>query len=282
MLRRLWIVLVLGILLLLPSSGCADGNRMLECALSYLEEGNPFLVRYNEIHGTEIEPVCPLGCPYFYGGNNVRHLLKTVHPDHESDYYRLDQTYLYGLDCSGYIRNVFQAAGYDRPPRISELLNRTLYGEYAVNRALTVMGEERTAVLKIGDLLALQHEAGGFHIAIFCGTLRDYGYTAETLPEELAPYLDYPLLIHSTASSDYHERYRLYLEEQGLSDVVPPYGGVIVTILDVPPETAPAQTPEVKDLSRPCFELERYHLQVTDLAEEKRVRWIRWRQKTGE
>ena len=280
--RCLQVIAVLGVIvLILPAIASADRNRMMETALPFLEDGNPFLQRYNEMEGTDLEPVCPLGCPYFYGGYNIRHLLKPANPDHESEYYRKDQKYLYGFDCSGFTKYVVEQAGYERHPKISELLNRTLYTECEIPRSMTLSGKALSPVLRRGDLLAIQHMDGGFHIAMFCGTLRDFGYTTETLPEVLVPYLFYPLLIHCTASSDYHERYSAYLEEQGLEDVIPPYGGVIVSILDVPLSAATSETPQIKDLSRPCFELEGYHLQITDLTQEKRYRWIRWRKREG-
>ncbi len=281
--RCLRVIVVLElIVLIIPALASADRSKMIETALSFLEEGNPFLERYNEMEGTEIEPVCPLGCPYFYGGYNIRHLLKPANPDHASEYYQKDQKYLYGFDCSGFTKYVAEQAGYERHPKISDLLNRTLYTEYEIPYAMTRSGKSLSPVLRRGDLLAIQHMDGGFHIAMFCGTLKDFGYTKETLPEALVPYIFYPLLIHCTASSDYYERYSAYIEEHGLGEVVPPYGGVIISILDVPLSAATSETPQIKDLGRPCFELEGYHLQITDLTAEKRYRWIRWRKQAGE
>ena len=115
--------------------------------------------------------------------------------------------------------------------------------------------------------------------AMFIGTLLDFGYTTRGLPKELRPYLHYPLLIHATGSSDYYERYRQYLEAKGDTTTLPPYGGVIVTLLDAAPEDTWSRTPSVLDLGAPCFDLEGYHLQVTDLSGEKQTRWIRWREK---
>ena len=78
---------------------------------------------------------------------------------------------------------------------------------------------------------------------------------------------------------EYRERYRAWLEETGQTEVIPPFGGVIVTILDVPPKAAPLMTADGDGKEIPCFELEGYHLQVTDLTAEKTFRWIRWRQR---
>ena len=278
--KLLRIILLLVIAVMLPAACRAGRSAMLETALSFLEETNPFLLHYNETEGTRFQARCPLGCPYFWGGRHVKSLLRVESPSHSSDYYHSDQKYLYGLDCSGFTLYIVQQAGYEAHPKISDLLNKSLYTEYALNRANRLTGEERASVLRTGDLLAIQHESGGFHIAMYCGTLADYGYTEETLPEALVPYLRYPLLIHCTGSSDYHERYREYLEALAMTDVIPPFGGVIVSILDVPAEAATSKTPDVEGLiSQPCFDLEGYHLQVTDLTLEKRSRWIRWRKR---
>ena len=115
---------------------------------------------------------------------------------------------------------------------------------------------------------------------MYIGTLWDFGYTAATLPEALKPYLYFPLLIHCTGSSDYYERYRAYLEQEGMmKEIQPPYGGTIVTLLDAPLSAADAKTPDVLDLGVPCFDLEGYHLQITDLSEEMDIRWLHWRKK---
>ena len=64
-------------------------------------------------------------------------------------------------------------------------------------------------------------------------------------------------------------------------NILPFLTSVIVTLLDAAPEDAPYHTPDVLDLKTPCFDLEGYHLQVTDISGEKQTRWIRWREKTG-
>ena len=277
--KRLTILLILAVLLAPGISSAGERSKYLDAAFRFLEAGNPFLVRYSALAGTEIESVCELGCPYFWGGRHVSSLLRPESPSSSSEYYQKDQKYLYGLDCVGFTRWINQKTGYEEHPPISALLNRSLYRECIIRGAAYAAGEELAALLRIGDLLAIQHLSGGFHIAMYCGTLSYYGYTAETVPPELAPYLEYPLLIHCTGSSDYHERYREFLEKQGMADIRPPFGGVIVSILDVPPSAAPSATPDAIGLSTPCFDLEGYHLQITDLSQEKQYRWIRWRQR---
>ena len=268
------------ILLLFPACVRADRYRILDAALSMLEEGNPFLKRYNEENDAEIKARFPLGCPYFWGGRNVRRILQPAQPTQSSDYYRTDKTYLYGLDCVGLTRWIVQQAGYEPHDAVSKLLDRRLYRESVNYKAIKTTGEARTEALDIGDLLAVRHQTGGYHCAMYIGTLWDFGYTSATLTEALKPYLYYPLLIHCTGSSDYYERYRAYLEREKGTEILPPYGGVIVTLLDAPTSAADAETPDVMDLGTPCFDLEGYHLQITELTAEKDVRWIHWRKKT--
>jgi len=280
-------VLLSVLFLLLPfPSVRADRWRVLDAALSMLEEGNPFLTRYNEDTGAGIEARFSLGCPYFWGGRDVKKIPEPAFPAQSSEYYSTEKRYLYGLDCVGFTRWVMAEAGFAPHDTISNLLNRGLYKEYANYPASKATGKERMTKLRVGDLLAIQHPSGGFHIAMYIGSLFDFGYTVKTLPEELSPYLYYPLLIHCTGSGEYRERYRRYIaerfpdtEESGEAAVLPPYGGVIVTILDVPPSEAPYRAEDIDGQPVPCFILEGYCLQITDLAREKQTRWIRWEQK---
>ena len=265
--------------LLIPCVSVSERSKYLDAALPFLEEGNPFLIRYNQSAGADIQSVCPLGCPYFWGGRNAKSLLKPVSPSSSSDYYQVDQTYLCGLDCVGFTRWIIQKAGYEQHPSISRLLNRSMYTECVIRGAAKARGDELSSILRIGDLLAIQHMTGGFHIAMYCGTLAYYGYTPENVPREILPYLDYPLLIHCTESSDYYTRYKESLEKQGEFSIQPPIGGVIISILDVPLSAATDTTPDELGLCVPCFDLEGYHLQILDLSLEKQYRWIRWRQR---
>jgi len=271
---------LLAMLLLLPAGNAlGERSKTLELALSMLEEGNPFLVRYNGLNGTAVQARFPLGCPYFWGGRQVRNILNPASPYQNSDYYKTDQTYLYGLDCTGFTRWIGVNMGYTEHDSISRLLSYNTYPKIGIYKALISTGEERAKALRTGDMLAIRHMSGGFHIAMYMGTLRDFGYDEGSVSEELAAYLSYPLLIHCTGSMEYRERYAAYLEETGQTEVIPPFGGVIVTILDVPPEAAPLMTADGDGRKIPCFEVEGYHLQVTDLTAEKTYRWIRWRQR---
>ena len=277
--RNCLLLLTVFIIILFPCACSADRSNFLDAALSMLEEGNPFLVRYNEETGAEIEARFPLGCPYFWGGRHVKNILQPASPNQNSDYYSKEQTYLYGLDCSGFTRWVCMRVGLAQHDNISHLLNRSLYTDCCIYRAAKNTGSERSRYLKVGDLLALQHASGGFHVGMYIGTLLDYGYSANTLPEALSPYLHYPLIIHCTGSSDYYDRYSSWLGENSDGTVLPPYGGVIVSILDVPASEATEYTKDILDLRKPCFDLEGYHLEILDVSGEKQERWIRWRQR---
>ena len=274
-----YLLTAMAVILLVPTGIKADRYRILDAALSMLEEGNPFLTRYNEENDCAIKARWPLGCPYFWGGRNVKKILQIASPTQSSDYYRAGQNYLYGLDCVGLTRWTVQQAGYEPHDAISKMLDRSLYREYVNYKASKTTGEARMEALEIGDLLAIRHQNGGYHCAMYIGTLWDFGYRTSTLPETLKPYLYYPLLIHCTGSSDYYERYQAYLAQEGSPEVLPPYGGVIVTLLDAPLSAADTSTPDLLDLAAPCFELEGYHLQITDLSEEKDIRWLHWRKK---
>ncbi len=275
--HRCLALLAAAVLFLLPARGLADRSRFLDAAFSMLEEGNPFLVRYNSENHTDVRALFPLGCPYYWGGRDVNRILDPASPTQNSDYYRTDLTYLYGLDCVGLTRWAVQEAGFAGHDAVSALLDRSRYKEYVVYKARKRTGEGRVRELETGDLVAIRHASGGYHVAMFVGTLIDFGYTRKNVPEELVPYLHYPLVIHCTGSSDYYERYRLWLEESGRADIIPPYGGVIISLLDAPAEAAPSFTPDALDLKKPCFDLEGYHLEILDLSSEKQERWIRWR-----
>ena len=48
--------------------GTLEASPLLDSALSLLEEGNFFTARYNEITGSDVQAVFPLGVPYLWGG----------------------------------------------------------------------------------------------------------------------------------------------------------------------------------------------------------------------
>ena len=271
-----WLCALLLLLWIQPALA-VEQAPVLDAALSMLEEGNVFLERYNYLTGAEIAARYPLGCPYFWGGRAERKILDLISPWQDtSSYYHPKRLYLYGFDCAGFTMWALQQAGAPQHPSTSALLKPTQYTELELTRAERLRGAKRAKALTVGDLVVMRHPNGVNHIALFIGTLRDFGYLPELLPEELQPYVDYPLLIHCTGSSDYYERYEAYLEDTYQQRVYPPDGGVIVTLLDVPPEAAPEQMLTPNNVYKPYFLLEGYKLQVTDLSGEDAVRWIRW------
>ena len=85
-----------------------------------------------------------------------------------------------------------------------------------------------SAFMKPGDLVAVKH--GTFHIMMYLGTLRQFGWTEKNAGEAL-PLLDAPLVIHCGGSPFYYERYQKYIEEQGYRNTLPPDGGVTVSVI---------------------------------------------------
>lgn len=154
---------------------------VLDAAFSLLEEDNIFLLRYNALTGAEIEARFPQGVPYFFGGNDDKHLLFSRYPDYckkacleTTKYYREGQKYIYGLDCSGFTRWVYREAGKPRHDTLSNMI--LLYQQYAKNYVFTHRDEEKVPFfcdlyqyLQVGDLLVAKH--GARHIMMYIGTL---------------------------------------------------------------------------------------------------------------
>ena len=109
--------------------------------------------RYNEDTGAGIEARYPLGCPYFWGGRDTEKILEPAHPEQESDYYKTENQYLYGLDCAGFTRWVVEQAGYTPHDSISNLLNKGLDPDFV---------RLRTFVAKPGTPMGEKVEAGDF------------------------------------------------------------------------------------------------------------------------
>ena len=205
-----------------------EPSDLLEAAFELLEEGNPFVARYEQLTGREVTPLFPYGVPYFFGGltgakgNGWFYL---AYPDYfvkqcgsGSGYFKAGKLYFYGLDCVGFTRHVYKACGKQMPA-----------------------WDQLKDTLQIGDLLVVKHEASQYrHVMMYMGTLREFGYTAEEEPA-LAAWLDYPLVIHCGLSPFYGERFQklidAYPEKYGKCTTTD--GGVAVSILGVPAEEAP-------------------------------------------
>ena len=276
--RKIGICVVILCLLPMMAGAVWEDNAILASALSMLETGNPFLVRYNQMTGKHVEARFPLGCPYFWGGRDASRILETMRPWQASPaYYRTDRSYLYGLDCTGFTRWALENAGYATHPSNSDMLYLPENAVYAIPDTDNLKGEELSQKLLPGDLLFLCHGGRSYHVALFAGTLLDYGYRVDTVPPELIPYLAYPLLIHSTVSSDYYERYETYIEDTLDWRVYPPDGGVIVSILGVPRKAAIRHMLSPLDDEMDYFLLDGYKLMLYDDSRDEKRMWARWR-----
>ena len=226
------------------AAGQADRDPWLDAAFTLLEEGNPFVLRYNLLSGAEVRARMPFGVPYLWGGRAANHLFAkepdyVVEPAWSSspDYYIAGRKYLYGFDCVGFVRFVWSRVRPDEWPGCDAMLaDRT--------RHILGAGDKRpdwpqvAAMLKPGDLLVLRHP--GNHVAIFIGTLRGFGYTEEDVPA-LAAWLDYPLVIHSACNAAVADRFA-WLLKNGLPKyraATPPDGGVCVSLLGAETDDAP-------------------------------------------
>ena len=137
--------------------------------------------------------------------------------------------------------------------------------------------DELASHLVPGDLLVGKLH-GARHVMMFCGTLRDFGYTAEEVPE-LAPYLDYALVIHCGPNFAYTTRIQAWLDAQTDSyydGVLTTDGGVAVSIIGVPFADAPHQEHlGVTDFA--WFDLpDGTPLTIWDLPSATSFCWFRW------
>ena len=232
-------------------------SPVLDTAFKMVEDGNPFLAAYNELTGAGVENLFPYGMPYFFGGKHDQYvdgvpLWYTQYPEYakrkaweNTHFYRKGAYYIYGMDCSGYTNWIYSEIGWPEHDALDQMiLNYGKYGKYHLysHRKGQEMPPyaELAQHLEIGDLLAAKK--GSRHIMMFIGTLRQFGFTAETAPE-LADYLDYALVIHSGPNPDYGARIQAYLDAHAddayYKDVNIPNGGVCVSILGIPMADAP-------------------------------------------
>ena len=235
-----------------------ERSELLDTAFSMLEKDNAFLLRYNELTGANVEARFEYGLPYFFGGKHDQEidgvpLVFTREPEYAkrvcwetTHFYRKDAYYLYGFDCSGYTQWIFSEVGWPEHDKLDAMINQ--YGKYGKKYHVYSHRKgkemppyrELAQTLEVGDLLVGQK--GARHIMMFIGTLRDFGFTAETAPE-LADYLDYTLVIHCGPNPMYGQRMQQYLDEHAedpyYTDVKIPNGGVGISIIGVPTQDAP-------------------------------------------
>ncbi len=227
------------------AAGSLSPDPVLEQVLSLLEEGSPFLVRYNLLTGSSVSARMPFGVPYLFGGQTASHVF-AKEPDYvvqqagsnSPAYYRKGTWYLYGFDCVGLAKWLWKQNREEIWPTVDVLLQSR--GRQLWNSAGKAMPawEELPGVLSPGDMLIYRHP--GTHVVFYIGTLRQYGYTAEEIPE-LAPWLDWPLVIHCGTNAGVARRFA-WLIDNGLSKyriAADTDGGVAVSLLGVDPALAP-------------------------------------------
>lgn len=219
----------------------------LDVAFKFLEKDNVFLRRYNKITNQSIEPYFELGTPYFFGGQNEKHLL-ALQPKYvkrnawqNSTYYKKGKLYLEGFDCMGFIKCINEHTKKEKPKSISQLIN--FWYDNKDNYIITHRDKEIPPFnelykhLKIGDMLATRKDGKG-HVMMYIGTLADYGFTEKEVPE-LKDYLLNPLVIHSTSNPQYSMRFEKFISEnKEYKNCITSDGAICISILGVPIEKA--------------------------------------------
>ena len=260
-------------------------DPLLDAAFSLIEEGNIFLERYNQITGAEVEAKFVNGVPYMFGGKGDD-LFLSQYPNYAkrkcwetTKFYRKNSVYIYGLDCSGYTQWIYAQCGRPAHDSLSNMILKWEYernGNHLYNHR---KGNEMPPYnelkdhLIVGDLLVGKN--GARHIMMYIGTLADYGFTAEEVPE-LANYLDYPLVIHSGPSPVYGARFDQVIAENPAlyGNCKTTNGGVQVSILGVPLKEAPHQEHvQIDDFS--YFMLEDTVMTIWDLPGCTSFCWFR-------
>ncbi|MBQ4552757.1 MAG: C40 family peptidase [Clostridia bacterium] len=241
------------------------GRKFLDVALSMMEEGNPILRMYNEYCEGEVTARYQYGVPYLFAGSKESSILKIRYPSQNSNYYFTDKKYLGGYDCIGFARWLHNQVGMRKLPAISEMPNQNK--KYVVNVKNKSM-EEWADEMQVGDAIGMGYKGGGYHVMVYIGTLGSFGYTKEMLGETLAPYINYPLVIHCGMNNYHTAWYTEYLQNEGIEGVVPPDGGVTISIIGVPYDKCPYTetmwegTKNVKTFH--WFDLEGYNLTSID------------------
>ncbi len=252
------------------ASALVERSMELNAAFSMLEEGNPFLARYNGITGANVQARYPLGLPYFYGGKDEARLMTVCYATDSSKNFTLNQKYIYGFDCSGFTNWINFETGKPQHGTLEQMItNRGLYRDNQLDTS-GIPFDLLSQTLKVGDYLVANHD--GRHIMMYIGTLADFGYTAADAPE-LEAYLTYPLLVHCGLCPPYAERYRAYIEENNLN-CNNTDGGVAITIVGMPVSEAPHYL-YADHYDHYYFDLDGYFLRVYDIGSTSSYVWFR-------
>ena len=292
-------LLVMFLLPLLPAQTKAEAKEekdtdLIAAAFELLEAGNPFTARYEKLTGKTITPLFPDGVPYFFGGQSGTkfgdgyfyfyypyYCVKVC--EKGSNYFKVGSSYLYGLDCIGFTRHVYKACGKKSHPSLSDLL--THWWDYRNNLIYTHREghqappfDQLKDVLQIGDLYVVRHDTTKTnHVMMYIGTLRDFGYTAEEEPA-LAPWLDWPLVIHCGLSPFCGERFQKVIDSdpERYAGCITTDGGVAVSLIGLSPEDAPEHG-HVQNTDYSWFTMNDggYMLTVVNLTDVKTYSWYR-------
>ena len=239
MLRRISVGFLLICILsgILPAQAEVERNAYLDVAFTCLEEGNPFLIRYNDMTGAQVEPMIPMGVPYFFGGQNANALFKVKKLTQKSTHGKVGDKQICGFDCIGFTRWIQQQLGEKPSPSLSSMVNEWYkYQDYRMDHLndytdFALLADQ----LQPGDFFVGKQQ--GRHILMYMGTLKDYGYT-ESTAGEMSHLLDYPLFINCGNDPRYIERTQRYIDENHLN-CLPNKGGVTVTVIGPRSEDAP-------------------------------------------
>ena len=259
-----------------------DEIQVLSSAFACLEEGNPFLTRYNTVTWAEVVPRLPQGVPYVWGGMTASHVF-AKEPDYcvlpiskgSPVWYEAGRKYINGFDCIGFIRYVYERARRIKLTTISGLFAEKDLFLWSSRTEDTLPLRMQWTELDPGDLLVMEHP--GRHIAMYVGTLRNYGYTEGELGEQLAAYIDYPLVIHSSVNAQVSNRFA-DLIRNGL----PKYkaatdtdGGVCVSLITPHRDSAPYTVNQQKQDTSYFVLPDGTWLTVLPYDEMTRFAWIR-------
>ena len=207
-------------------------SMIYEASLCMLEEGSLFVERYDDTADSLMGVTLPLGVPYYYAGGSEEKFLHRFVPSTTTNYYLDTHVYLCGLDCVGMSRLVYEKCGLERHPSISDILFRGV-GHSALSENDT---SRWYMLLQPGDLVCIKH--GTFHVMMYLGTMRMFGWT-EATAGEAAALLDEPLVIHCGGNPFYYDRYKEYIREMKYRNTYPPDGGVTVSVIQTTDRNAP-------------------------------------------
>jgi len=277
-----------------------EEHPALNAAFSMLEEGNIFLRRYNELTGADVKPVFENGMPYYFGGQDSIPILQnapmytkiTVGADTGgTKFFRVGKTFIRGFDCSGFTKWICRQSGLNEfgdkgHPGLQSMILDDVYKENnhifsGGTKAIKLKNKPMPAYDKLKDTLIigdmLVSNDGSRHIMMYIGTLRDYGFTAEEVPE-LADYLDYPLVIHDGPSPVAGERFQKFIDNNSYySNCNTTNGCVNVSIVGDLSKVAPNHIRQLQKKDYDFFWIDdgKCPLTVRDLTKATSFCWFR-------